>query len=37
MNGPMTVARPPTAAQITPSIERMGPVSRCETMPIHAA
>ena len=37
MNGPMRVPRPPTAVQITPSIENTGPASRKETMPTQAA
>ncbi len=37
MNGPISVPRPPTAVQITPSIENTGPASRKEMMPTHAA
>ena len=37
MNGPMRVPRPPTAVQITPSIENTGPASRKETIPTQAA
>ena len=37
MNGPISVPRPPTAVQITPSIENTGPASRKETIPTQAA